>query len=120
MSLYRVKFKNQFKNKSISINIAIKLIYNLEFSGFIRSDKMWWWRNYIEWIKYLEIVSPTPGFIVLCRMNVLSKDPNTIRIVTKQNSNDKRTLFVLKELYGKEKEIYDNKVKEKSRRKSIC
>jgi len=83
------------------------MIYNLEFTGFIQIERMFWWRNYIEYTTYVEIEWPKPGFITIVRLNNTHKHPNTIRVLTKQQiGSDKRELFVLNKLYGKEEERY--------------
>lgn len=86
------------------------MIYNLEFSGFVQIERMWWWRNYIEYTTYVEIEWPKPGFLSLVRLNDTHKHPNTIRALTRQQiGSDKRELFVLNKLYGKEEEMYERR-----------
>jgi len=86
------------------------MIYNLEFTGFVQIERMWWWRNYIEYTTYIEIEWPQKGYLSLVRLNDTHKHPNTIRVLTRQQANsDKRELLVLNKLYGKEEEIYERK-----------
>lgn len=90
-------------------------MYNLEFTGFVQLERLWWWRNFIEYTDYKEIIYPKQGFITIVRLNNTHKHPHTIRVLTKQRDNsDKRELLVLKKLYGKEEERYENKQIRKS------
>jgi hypothetical protein len=106
----RVIFKNKFKNRKISLKKGLELIYHLPFTGCIRSDKLWWWRNYIDWIKYQAIEYPTKGNLMVARLSVSATQSNTIRIITTQQQihtgavNDKRKAQVLKKIFGKEKD----------------
>ena len=97
----RVIFKNRLRGRKISLKRGLEIIYQLPFTGFIRSDKFCWWRNYIDWIKYLPIEYPSKGMLMVVRLNLDSKDPNTIRVVT-TGGNDKRKPQVLKNLFRKE------------------
>ena len=97
----RVIFKNRLRGRKISLKKVLEIIYQLPFTGFIRSDKFWWWRNYIDWIKYLPIEYPSKGMLMVVRLNVDSKDPNTIRVVT-TSGIDKRKPQVLKKIFRKE------------------
>ena len=97
----RVIFKNRLRGRKISLKRGLEIIYQLPFTGFIRSDKFWWWRNYIDWIKYLPIEYPSKGMLMVVRLNVDSKDPNTIRVVT-TSGIDKRKPQVLKKIFRKE------------------
>ena len=47
----RVIFKNRLRGRKISLKRGLEIIYKLPFTGFIRNDKFWWWRNNIDWIK---------------------------------------------------------------------
>ena len=96
----RVIFKNKLRGRKISLKKGLEIIYGLPFSGFIRNDKFWWWRNYIEWTKYLKIEYPNEGMLMIVRLNDQSKRPNTIRVVT-TSALDRRKPQVLKKLYGK-------------------
>lgn len=58
---------------------------------------------------YQPITYPKIGYIVVVRLNHVSIEPNTIRVVTKQSDSNKRELFVLKSLHGIAKELYDKK-----------
>ena len=95
--------------RRISLSKSLSLIYGLEFTGFIKLERVWWWRNYIETTKYQEITYPKEGYICVVRLNNSHKHRNTIRVITKQSSSDKRELVVLKKLFGKEKENYERK-----------
>jgi len=96
----RVIFKNRLRGRKISLKRGLEIIYKLPFTGFIRNDKFWWWRNNIDWIKYLPIEYPSQGMLMVVRLNVDSKDPNTIRVVT-TGGFSKRKPQVLKKIYGK-------------------
>ena len=89
--------------RRISLSKSLSLIYGLEFTGFIKLERVWWWRNYIETTKYQEIIYPKEGYICVVRLNNSHKHRNTIRVLTKQSNSDKRELVVLKKLFGKEK-----------------
>jgi len=103
-------FKDKFSKKKIGIKRGLEMIYNLEFTGFVQIERMWWWRNYIEYTTYVEIEWPQKGYLSLVRLNDTHKHPNTIRVLTRQQANsDKRELLVLNKLYGKEEEIYERK-----------
>ena len=93
--------KNKLKGRKISLKRGLEIIYQLPFTGFIRSDKFWWWRNYIDWIKYLPIEYPSKGMLMVVRLNLDSKDPNTIRVVT-TGGIAKRKPQVLKKIFRKE------------------
>lgn len=100
-------YKDKFCKRKIGLKKSLEMIYNLEFTGFIQIERMFWWRNYIEYTTYVEIEWPKPGFITIVRLNNTHKHPNTIRVLTKQQiGSDKRELFVLNKLYGKEEERY--------------
>jgi hypothetical protein len=99
----RVVFKNKFKKRQISLKKGLEIIYHLPFAGFIRSDRLWWWRNYIDWIKYVPIEYPNKGMLMVARLNADSAQPNTIRVVT-TSVLDKRKPQVLKKLFGTETE----------------
>jgi len=99
----RVVFKNRFKKRQISLKKGLEIIYRLPFAGFIRSDRLWWWRNYIDWIKYVPIEYPNKGMLMVARLNADSAQPNTIRVVT-TSVLDKRKPQVLKKLFGTETE----------------
>ena len=93
-------FEEKFRNRKISLKKGLELIYNLEFTGHIRKDRFWWWRNFIDWVKYQKITYPSSGLIMVCRLNSTHKHQNTIRVVTTSNS-DKSKLLVMKHLYGR-------------------
>jgi hypothetical protein len=97
----KIIFKDRLRGRKISLKKGLEIIYQLPFTGFIRSDKFWWWRNYIDWIKYLKIEYPSEGCLMIVRLNHESKDPNTIRVVT-TGSLDKRKPQVLKKIFRKE------------------
>tara|TARA_R110002096_G_scaffold424356_1_gene632227 strand:- start:129 stop:527 length:399 start_codon:yes stop_codon:yes gene_type:complete len=107
--MYLIKYKQKFSKRRISLSKSLSLIYGLEFTGFIKLERVWWWRNYIETTKYQEITYPKEGYICVVRLNSTHKHRNTIRVITKQSSSDKRELVVLKKLFGKEKENYERK-----------
>lgn len=107
--MYLIKYKQKFSKRRISLGKSLSLIYGLEFTGFIKLERVWWWRNYIETTKYQEITYPKEGYICVVRLNNAHKHRNTIRVLTKQSSSDKRELVVLKKLFGKEKENYERK-----------
>ena len=108
--MYLIKYKQKFSNRKISIKKSLEIIYNLEFTGFVKLERLWWWRNFIEYTTYQEITYPKQGFITVLRLNSTHKHPNTVRVLTKQQANsDKRELLVLNKLYGKEEEIYERK-----------
>ena len=105
-----IVFENKFRNRKIGIKRGIEMLTGLEFTGFIQLERLWWWRNFIEYSDYIPIKYPQQGFLSIARLNDTHKHRNTIRVYTRQQSNsDKRELFVLKQLYGKEKERYDRK-----------
>jgi len=107
--MYLIKYKQKFSKRRISLGKSLSLIYGLEFTGFIKIERVWWWRNYIETTKYQEIIYPKEGYICVVRLNNSHKHRNTIRVMTKQANSDKRELLVLKDLFGKEKENYERK-----------
>ena len=107
--MYLIKYKQKFSKRRISLSKSLSLIYGLEFTGFIKLERVWWWRNYIETTKYQEITYPKEGYICVVRLNNSHKHRNTIRVMTKQANSDKRELLVLKDLFGKEKENYERK-----------
>ena len=108
--MYLIKYKQKFSNRKINIKKSLEIIYNLEFTGFVKLERLWWWRNFIEYTTYQEIIYPKQGFITVLRLNSTHKHPNTVRVLTKQQANsDKRELLVLNKLYGKEEEIYERK-----------
>ncbi|MDA0764121.1 MAG: hypothetical protein O3A39_06770 [Proteobacteria bacterium] len=98
----KIIFKNKFKNRKITLKRGLELIYHLPFAGFIRADKLWWWKHYIDWIKYEPINFPNPGMLMIARLNADSAQPNTIRVITTSALNDKRKAQVLKKIFGKE------------------
>jgi hypothetical protein len=98
----RVVFEDKFRNRKISLKKGLELIYNLEFTGYIKKDKFWWWRNYIDWVKYQKITYPSKGMIMVCRLNSTHKHQNTIRTVT-TTKDEKSKLLVMQHLYGKDK-----------------
>ena len=106
----KVIFKDKFKNRKITLKKGLELIYHLPFTGCIRSDKLWWWKNHIDWIKYQAIEYPTKGNLMVARLNISAPQSNTIRIITTQQQihtgavNDKRKAQVLKKIFGKEKD----------------
>ena len=111
-----IVFENKFRNRKIGIKRGIQMLTGLEFTGFIQLERLWWWRNFIEYMVYIPIKYPQQGFLSVARLNDTHKHPNTIRVFTRQQINsDKRELFVLKQLYGKEKERYDRKQRHKSK-----
>jgi len=102
-----IVFKKKFLQKAIGIKKGLELVYNLEFTGFIQLERIWWWRNFIEYTTYQEILYPKQGFITVVRLNDTHKHRHTIRVLTKKRSDsDKRELLVLNKLYGKEEEKY--------------
>jgi hypothetical protein len=102
-----IVFKKKFSQKTIGIKKGLELIYNLEFTGFIQLERIWWWRNFIEYTTYQEILYPKQGFITVVRLNDTHKHRHTIRVLTKKRpDSDKRELLVLNKLYGKEEEKY--------------
>jgi len=104
-----VVFKDRFSQKKIGLKKGLELIYQLEFNGFVQIERMWWWKNFIEFISHIEIIYPKQGFLSIVRMNGSYVNPNTIRVVTrKTNNSDKRELFVLQKLFGKEETKYAN------------
>ena len=107
--MYLIKYKQKFSKKRISLSKSLSLIYGLEFTGFIKLERVWWWRNYIETTKYQEKTYPKEGYICIDRLNNSHKHRDTIRVMTKQANSDKRELLVLKDLFGKEKENYERK-----------
>ena len=108
--MFLIKYKQKFSQRKIGLKKSLEIIYNLEFTGFIQLERIWWWRNYIEYTKYQEIIYPKHGFISVVRLNQTHKHPNTIRVLTKKQANsDKRELLVLNKLYGKEEENYERK-----------
>jgi len=107
--MYVIKYKQKFSKRRISLSKSLSLIYGLEFTGFIKIERVWWWRNFIETTKYQEIIYPKEGYICVVRLNNSHKHRNTIRVMTKQANSDKRELLVLKDLFGKEKENYERK-----------
>lgn len=96
----RVVFKDKLKGRKITLKRGLEIIFNLPFSGFIKSDKIWWWRNYIDWIKYVKIEYPEQGMLMVVRLNHESAQPNTIRVVTTGALNARRKAQVLKKLFG--------------------
>lgn len=117
-------FKNKFYQRKIGIKRGLELYYNLEFTGFVQIERLWWWRNFIEYTDYVPILFPKKGFLSVVRLNDTHKHPNTIRVITKkQHSSDKRELVVLNKLYGKEEERYERRkqryiVQQSSRQKA--
>lgn len=117
-------FKNKFYQRKIGIKRGLELYYNLEFTGFVQIERLWWWRNFIEYTDYVPILFPKEGFLSVVRLNNTHKHPNTIRVITKkQHSSDKRELVVLNKLYGKEEERYERRkqryiVQQSSRQKA--
>jgi hypothetical protein len=103
------KIQAEVLAKKIGLKKSLEIIYNLEFTGFIQLERIWWWRNYIEYTKYQEIIYPKHGFISVVRLNQTHKHPNTIRVMTKQSNSGKRELVVLRKLFGKEEENYERK-----------
>jgi uncharacterized HAD superfamily protein len=90
--------------RKIGLKKSLEIIYNLEFTGFIQLERIWWWRNYIEYIKYQEIIYPKHGFISVVRLNQTHKHPNTIRVLTnKQANSGKRELACIKINYMERK-----------------
>jgi hypothetical protein len=104
----KVVFEEKFRNRKISLKKGLELIYNLEFTGYIRKDRFWWWRNFIDWVKYQKITYPSSGLIMVCRLNSTHKHQNTIRVVTTSN-DDKSKLLVMKHLYGRNNDEKERK-----------
>ena len=76
--MYLIKYKQKFMKRRISLSKSLSLIYGLEFTGFIKLERVWWWRNYIETTKYQEITYPKEGYICVVRLNNAHKHRNTI------------------------------------------
>jgi hypothetical protein len=107
--MFLIKYKQKFSQRKIGLKKSLEIIYNLEFTGFVQLERIWWWRNYIEYTKYQEIIYPKHGFISVVRLNQTHKHFNTIRVMTKQSNSGKRELVVLGKLFGKEEENYERK-----------
>ena len=106
-NMFTVIFKNKFRERKIGLSRAIKVMYNQRFTGPIRKERITWWKRY--WIKpiMLEILYPNKGWITLVK--VFRDGKPSIRVITKPSTSGIRELLVYKQLYGKEKDIYELK-----------
>ena len=98
--MYRVIIKGKFKEKPINLARAVSLMFRQRFSGSIQQEHIRWWKPY--WIKpiNLEILYPKLGWITLVK--IFREGKPSIRVITRPTSSNKRELFVLNKLYGKE------------------
>lgn len=98
--MYRVVIKGKFKEKPINLTRAVQLMFRQPFTGSIKSEHISWWKQY--WLKSinLEIIQPKNGWITLVK--VYRDGKPSVRVITVPTSSDKRELFVMNKLYGKE------------------
>ena len=96
--MFRVVIEKKFKEKPINLSRAVQLMFRQPFTGSIKSEHIFWWKQY--WLKSmnLKILQPRVGWITLVK--IYREGKPSIRVITVPTSSDKRELFVMNKLYG--------------------